>query len=175
MKLRALFTVLALTGALFTAIGGTASAAVYFQIRAQHSDKCLDVYNASVLDNAPVVQWTCFGSSQANQLWKLVDIGNGLHYKVAALHSNKCLTVPGSAMNDGAAAVQFTCFNPSPANQLWRIERIGGAYYNLVAVHSGKCLDITGGPGSMDDGAAATQWACLGPNQTNQRFRFVSA
>lgn len=32
----------------------------------------------------------------------------------------------------------------------------------LVAKHSGKCLDITGGPGATQNGALAEQWECTG-------------
>jgi hypothetical protein len=38
----------------------------------------------------------------------------------------------------------------------------------IVAKHSGKCLDITGGPGATQDGAPAEQWECTGA--TNQSW-----
>jgi hypothetical protein len=37
----------------------------------------------------------------------------------------------------------------------------------LVAQHSGKCLDVMGGPGATQDGAPLEQWPCTGqPNQS---------
>jgi len=45
------------------------------------------------------------------------------------------------------------------------------ARYQLVAVHSGKCLDVAGGPGAQNDGAAVWQWSCVGVE--NQTWRFV--
>jgi hypothetical protein len=42
----------------------------------------------------------------------------------------------------------------------------------IVAKHSGKCLDITGGPGATQDGADAEQWECTGA--TNQNWTLQS-
>jgi hypothetical protein len=42
----------------------------------------------------------------------------------------------------------------------------------IVAKHSGKCLDITGGPGATQDGAPAEQWECTGA--TNQSWTLQS-
>ena len=42
----------------------------------------------------------------------------------------------------------------------------------IVAKHSGKCLDITGGPGATQDGAPAEQWECTGA--TNQSWTIQS-
>lgn len=41
----------------------------------------------------------------------------------------------------------------------------------VVAKHSGKCLDVRGGPAAVNDGARIEQWSCSG--QTNQSWRFV--
>lgn len=38
----------------------------------------------------------------------------------------------------------------------------------IVAKHSGKCLDVTGGPGATQDGAPVEQWECTGA--TNQSW-----
>jgi hypothetical protein len=39
---------------------------------------------------------------------------------------------------------------------------------NLVAVHSGKCLDVVGGPTATGNGVPIQQWDCLGSTQANQ-------
>lgn len=46
----------------------------------------------------------------------------------------------------------------------------GAAALPIVAKHSGKCLDITGGPGATQDLADAEQWECTGA--TNQSWTF---
>ncbi|GLY42994.1 hypothetical protein Amsp01_090170 [Amycolatopsis sp. NBRC 101858] len=45
--------------------------------------------------------------------------------------------------------------------------------FNVRAVHSGKCLDVTGGPAATGDGAPVQQWTCLGAGQTNQMWYFA--
>lgn len=45
-------------------------------------------------------------------------------------------------------------------------------WVNVISKNSGKCLDITGGPGATWQTAPAEQWACLGSRQTNQIFQF---
>jgi hypothetical protein len=42
----------------------------------------------------------------------------------------------------------------------------------IVAKHSGKCLDIAGGPGATQDGAPAEQWECTGA--TNQNWTLLN-
>jgi hypothetical protein len=61
-------------GLLGTIPAGTAFADRFsYELRAQHSDKCLDVSNASVDDGANVQQWTCAGVPQ--QHWDIVYAG----------------------------------------------------------------------------------------------------
>lgn len=36
------------------------------------------------------------------------------------------------------------------------------ALYNITAKHSGKCLDVSGGPGSVGNGVQVIQWDCNG-------------
>jgi hypothetical protein len=40
-----------------------------------------------------------------------------------------------------------------------------------VAVHSGSCLDVTGGPQEQDDGALIEQWHCTGATNQNWTMR----
>ncbi len=47
--------------------------------------------------------------------------------------------------------------------------------YNLRAAHSGRCLDVAGGPGATINGAAIQQFDCLGPGQSNQMWNFRPA
>ncbi|MFI7544770.1 RICIN domain-containing protein [Actinoplanes sp. NPDC049599] len=64
----------------------------YYQIRVQHSGKCLDVRAGRFDDGTQIQEWTCAGVN--NQHWKLVDARNG-YYTIVARHSNKCLDKAG--------------------------------------------------------------------------------
>ncbi|MFI9644057.1 RICIN domain-containing protein [Micromonospora sp. NPDC051925] len=45
----------------------------YYEFRARHSDRCLDVTNASTAHGAQVVQGTCWGGTTQHR--KLVNAG----------------------------------------------------------------------------------------------------
>jgi hypothetical protein len=47
------------------------------------------------------------------------------------------------------------------------------AFYRVVAKHSGKCLDVAGGPGSVANGGMVQHWECNGWD--NQTWRFEPA
>lgn len=44
-------------------------------------------------------------------------------------------------------------------------------WVNVISKNSGKCLDMTGGPGATSAGVPAQQWTCWGG--TNQQFQFT--
>ncbi len=44
--------------------------------------------------------------------------------------------------------------------------------YNIIARHSGKCLDVSGGPGAVGNGVRVIQWDCNG--EDNQKWKFTS-
>ncbi|ROP42142.1 alpha-galactosidase [Saccharothrix texasensis] len=135
---------------------------------ARHSGKVADVYNASTADGGNVVQWGANG--QANQRWRVRDVGGG-HHEVVNVGSGKCLDVYGGApaTGDGVRVVQWTC--NSGANQRWRFEDAGDGYARLVAQHSGKCLTVA--DGSTADGAQLVQRTCDG--STAQHWRRQNA
>src|SRR3954470_15773700 len=63
----------------------------------------------------------------------------------------------------GAASVLvLACATPAAA-----------APYNIRAAHSGKCLDVAGGPGATANGTGLQQYDCLGAAQSNQMFTFT--
>jgi len=131
----------------------------------RHSGKLLDVFNASTVDGADVVQWAANG--QANQRWQFRDAGGG-YYQVVGAASGKCLDANGgvSATGDGVKIVQWTCH--TGANQQWRLQDAGGGYVQLIARHSGKCLDVYNA--ATTDGAQLVQWTCgTGANQQWRR------
>ncbi|MBV9082117.1 MAG: RICIN domain-containing protein, partial [Acidobacteriaceae bacterium] len=45
-------------------------------------------------------------------------------------------------------------------------------WVNLIAKHSGKCLDVTGGPGATAPETQLEQWGCWGGS--NQKFQFTA-
>lgn len=64
----------------------------WYQIRVQHTGKCLDVRAISYNDGAQIHQWTCVGGQ--NQQWQLSGAGGGYH-NIVARHSKKCLDKAG--------------------------------------------------------------------------------
>jgi hypothetical protein len=50
---------------------------------------------------------------------------------------------------------------------------VSGQKFILVAKHSGKCLDVTGGPGATGNGVLIQQWSCLAGQPTNQQWQFT--
>ncbi|MBP9658059.1 MAG: RICIN domain-containing protein [Candidatus Promineofilum sp.] len=134
----------------------------YFHIVAKHSDKCLDVQNASKANGANVFQYSCHGGD--NQLWQLVDFGND-YYQIRAKHSGKCLDVQDWSKVNGANVFQYECHGGD--NQLWQLIEFGNRYFQIRAKHSGKCLDVQGW--SKVNGANVFQYECHGGD--NQLWR----
>lgn len=94
---------------------------VYFQIRAQHSDKCLDVRAVGTADGTPIQQWTCLGYSQANQRWRLYW-QNSNYYSILPAHVDTfmCLDVRDGGTTDGLPTEQRFCNGARPG-QKWRL------------------------------------------------------
>jgi hypothetical protein len=105
-------------------------------ISANHSGKCLEVYNASLDDGANVQQANC--SNCSHQLWLLEQVSDG-YYRIIANHSGKCLEVFNASLDDGANVQQANCSDQD--NQLWKLEAVGNGLYKISAKHSGKCLE----------------------------------
>ena len=133
-----------------------------YTLTARHSNKCLDVAEASSKSGADIQQWDCHSGN--NQKWRLVSKG-GDSYTLSALHSGKCLDVSGASGNNGANVLQWDCHGKD--NQTWRITREGDGYFRITARHSGKCLDVSGASGN--NGANALQWDCHSGN--NQKWK----
>ena len=94
-----------LAGLLASGFAAAPASAAPSTLIAAHSGKCLDVYNADKVDRAPIIQFTCHGSS--NETWNLVPAGGG-YFTVVAQHSGKCLDVYNADKVDRAPVVQFT-------------------------------------------------------------------
>ncbi|MET9962814.1 RICIN domain-containing protein [Streptomyces sp. NPDC006326] len=157
----------------------------FFQIRARHSDMCLDVAWASYDNAARILQATCGGGH--NQQWRLVPQGDGQSFKIQARHSNMCLDVAWGSRQHGAPVVQANCSGGS--NQVWSfvqprgrrplvnssigvVPQIGNSVA-IVASHSGMVLDVKN---ASQKHAAEVVQANLGAGTQpalNQQWRFV--
>ena len=105
-------------------------------ITANHSDKCLEVLNASLDNGASVHLANC--TTATHQLWRLKQVSNG-YYRISADHSGKCLGVVNASLDDGASVQQASCSGQD--NQLWKLEAVGNNLFKISAKHSGKCLE----------------------------------
>ncbi len=130
-----------------------------YEVKAAHSNKCLDVRQSSRADGARVIQFNC--TNATNQQWRFVRQGD--YYGISAVHSRKCLDVPGSSqMNPGL--IQYGCRNTT--NQRWRLTRTAGNAYEMQARHSAKCVDVP--RSTMVNGANVIQYKCT--RALNQRW-----
>lgn len=81
------------------------------------SFKCIEVYEYSAANNAPVVQWDCYGG--ANQKWRAEMRPDGL-FQLRNVNSNKCLEVYNFGQASGTGLVQYTC--DGAASQVWDLQ-----------------------------------------------------
>jgi hypothetical protein len=94
---------------------------------------------------------------------------------IVAAHSGRCLDVTGGtgATANEVPIKQYDCLGAAQTNQIWSLRYVDHDgdifYYSLVAAHSGKCLDVTGGPAATGNQVPIKQYACSGA--TNQQFR----
>jgi hypothetical protein len=127
---------------------------------ARHSNLCLDVPGAQLVNGVRLQQWSCNGSNAQKFTFRPVA-GTTNIYNIINLNSNKCLAVGGASLKDGGAIVQTTC--NSNTNQQFRLESASNSYYKLVAVHSNKCVEIAGA--SLAEGGRVVQRTCNTNNQ----------
>jgi hypothetical protein len=81
------------------------------------SGQCIEVYGYSADNDAPVVQWDCYGGN--NQRWRAEMRPDG-KFLLRNVHSNKCLEVAGFSVASGAQLVQYTCDGAS--SQQWDLQ-----------------------------------------------------
>ena len=78
----------------------------YIQIISNTNDKCMDVVNASLNDQANVQVFTC--GQGDHQLWSLKKLADG-YTQIINKHSNKCLDVTSASTASGANVQQYSC------------------------------------------------------------------
>ncbi len=131
-----------------------------YQLRALHSNKCMDSYS-----DGNTKQWGCVGAP--HHVWRFEDMGDG-SYRIINNQYNKCLDVAGAGTHNGANVITWSCHNG--ANQRFRLLSRGGSDYALQNVHSGRCVEVGGY--RHEDNANMNQWDChYGPNQIWRLFR----
>lgn len=128
-------------------------------VMAKNSGKCLDVTGGpqATQDGALLEQYTCTGA--ANQEWTLRSVVGGI--ELVAKNSGKCIEAIDGGTDNGTGIQQAVCTG-SP-RQLWTQQnQVGGAAgeYKFVHVPSGRCLDVTGGPGAVGNSALIELWNC---------------
>lgn len=111
----------------------------YYQFKAGHSEKCLDVRSAAQANGAAVIQWDC--RNVENQQWQLIPSGDG-YYQIVARHSGKALDLSGASMNNSMGFVQYD--RHGGGNQQFEFTPSGDGYFRVVVRHSGKALDVLG-------------------------------
>lgn len=158
-------TALAFPSLFWTKLGAIQNANA-MNLVATHSNKCLDVTNASTSNGALLQQHVCTDVTFKNQLYSIRPVG--YFYQIVAGHSNKCLEVTGNSLANGADIIQASCAASATKNQLWIARPVGNSF-QFIAAHSGKCLDVR--DVAMTNGARVQQWECIGFKQANQLWR----
>ena len=140
-----------------------------FVLVAENSGKCVEPVAGGTADGTGLQQMRCNGTS--GQLWTRQSTATPGVYRFVHVDSTRCLDVPRSSMVSGELLVLWNCLGG--ANQSWAISQT--AYpppaEPLVAKHSGKCLDVRGGPQATQDGAVIEQWHCTGASNQNWTVR----
>ncbi|HET9143478.1 RICIN domain-containing protein [Actinophytocola sp.] len=140
-----------------------------FRLVAQNSAKCVEPIAGGTANLTGLQQMTC--GTSAGQLWTRQATPTAGVYRFVHVSSARCLDVPLSSTVEGELLVLFDCTgNP---NQSWAISQT--AYPSLpepiVVKHSGKCLDVRGGPQAVQDGAVIEQWQCTTAANQNWTLR----
>ena len=142
-----------------------------FRLVAQNSSKCIETISGGTAAGTGLHQMPC--NSTTAQLWTRRYTPSTGAYSFVHVASNLCLTVPGSSSTQGEYVVLSSCGDGT--NQRWAVSQTEYPPPTLpvIAKHSGKCLDVRGGPQATQDGALIEQWTCTG--STNQSWTLRDA
>jgi hypothetical protein len=131
--------------------------AKYYTIQNPHSQKILDILNASTAQGANLVQWgNHLGLSQQ---WDLVPIGS--FYEIVNRHSGMVLDDYHGGTTDGTPVVQWG--NHNGLTQLWYLVP-DGTNDQIVSYNSSLVLDVY--HAGIANGTPVIQWTSHnGPSQ----------
>ena len=87
----------------------------------EYSQKCLNVWNASIDNYAAIIQYTC-ESSVPNDAWwfQWVNESDDSPYYLVNDYSGKCLNVWNASTANYALLIQYTCGSSVP-NDFWEL------------------------------------------------------
>ncbi|HTF80433.1 MAG TPA: RICIN domain-containing protein [Cytophagales bacterium] len=77
----------------------------YYKIINVHTGMAMDVNGAGIQDGAAIIQYPYAGDD--NQLWSLVDLGNG-YFQILNKNSQKAVDITSASTAEGAKAIQYT-------------------------------------------------------------------
>lgn len=125
------------------------------ELKATHSNRCVDIAYGSMNDGGRAQQYDCWGG--ANQKFAIQSQGNNA-YRIQNVLSGKCLGSMGASPAEGTALEQRGC----GANdaQLFQLNSKGGDRFELKHVKSGRCVDVRNI--SHDNAATIQIWSCNG-------------
>lgn len=158
-----IFLVLVTAGSAF---GDIPNANTFYQIKARHSGKCLEVSGRSLGNGAQIIQGDCHGGE--NQQWTFFSVDGARTYRIKAKHSGKALDVFGGIFSGANGVIVDQWDYNGSTNQMWSVNDLGNGYYSIVAKHSGKALDVDVGGATTGNGAKVQQWDYWGGY--NQQF-----
>ncbi|EPS39169.1 hypothetical protein H072_7086 [Dactylellina haptotyla CBS 200.50] len=121
--------------------------------------KCMDVFNATVLPDNPVILFKC--SSDWNQVWKFKKGTIQLAFDQDRASNKYCLDTKLNGSDGKYFDVVLNTCQDTKASQKWTTTPTG----NIVNTVSGLCIDIDAS--SYKDGTKLLAYAC-GNRQPNQ-------
>jgi hypothetical protein len=134
------------------------------QVRAQFSNKCLDVAGQGFENGVSIQQYECNNSGA--QSFRVVQNQNGT-FSLANVSSNKCLDLVGLSLDNGGLVQQWDCSGGQ--NQTLNFKPQADGSYEIRFGHSKKCMDVPGA--SFNNGVRIQQWDCSGAG--NQKWNLI--
>ncbi|MET9677787.1 glycoside hydrolase N-terminal domain-containing protein [Streptomyces sp. NPDC006482] len=138
-----------------------------FQLINRNSGRAIDVPNVSASAGTVLIQYT--PSSSANQQFRFIPVGGGLH-EISTTHGGTPLAwdIGGGSSADGAPLLQW--YTSHATNQQWEITDTGDGHVVITCARSGKVLGVTGDSTAdlatieqqTADGGTGQQWRRIG-------------
>lgn len=135
----------------------------WYAIIATHSNKALEIKDASLANGVQVQQNDSTGA--ANQLFrfKKVSISN---YEIIAKHSGKALQIRDASINESYLEQNEVS---GKENQLFILVKSPNGTWAILVKSSGSGFDVLGGVNAMGNGIPVCQYPSSGA--ANQYFR----
>lgn len=139
-----------------------------YRFENQASGKCLDVKDASLEDEAPIIQYTCNGGN--NQQFTVLQEANG-YYSLETFARQFVAVKDTSSTPDGTPIIQIPSQDATEAQMTFDLRWTEKPDVYLIALSSAdKCLDVT--DASQADGTPIILYTC-NQSASNQQFKMV--